>query len=426
MVIVDTALEEREKQQNPIQVGLVGAGYMGRGITLQLLKPLVGMRLAAIANRTISKAERAYREAGSVSVKTVESITQMETAIQCGQHAVTDDFSIICQAQGIDAIIEATGEVEFGAHVALQAIENGKHLILLNAELDATIGPILKLYADRAGVIITNADGDEPGVAMNLIRFLNTIGFKPVIAGNIKGMIDPYRTPHTQREFANKYNQEPKLITSFADGTKLSMETTVLANAAGFKVGQRGMYGFSCNHVKDILDVFPLETTIEQGLVDYVLGAAPNTGAFVVGYNDSPLQQQYLDYFKMGSGPFYVFYTPYHLPHIQIATSVARAVLFHDATVTPKNKPMCEVITIAKRDLKQGEVLDGIGGFTCYGVIDNADVCRIENLLPMGVSQDCVSKKKIAKDQTIKYDDVELPKERLCDKLRKEQCSFFN
>jgi len=425
MIIVDTALEKREREGKPIRVGLIGAGYMGRGIALQFLTPLVGMRLVAIANRTLPDAERAYLQAGIDSVKTVGTVAQLESAIDNGQFAITDDPILLCKAGNIDAIIEATGEIEFGANVVLKAIENGKHVVLMNAELDATVGPILKVYADRAGVVITNTDGDEPGVAMNLYRFAKTIGLRPVLVGNLKGMIDRYRTPDTQREFAEKYHQKPRMITSFADGTKLSMETTVLANATGFRVGKRGMFGPKCSHVKDALKLFPIERFKDGGLVDYLLGAEPHTGAFVLGFDDHLIKRQYMNYFKMGEGPLYVFYTPYHLPHLQIATTVARAVLFHDATVAPLGKPACEVITVAKRDLKRGELLDGIGGFTCYGMIDNSEVCRREHLLPMGISNDCRLKVDVRRDQAIAYSDVELREGRLCDKLWGDQNDHF-
>ena len=425
MILVDTALEKREREGKPIRVGLIGAGYMGRGIALQFLTPLSGMRLVAVANLTLPDAERAYVQAGIDSVKIVGTVAQLESAIDRGQFAITENAVLLCEAGNIDVVIEATGEIEFGAHVVLKAIENGKHVVLMNAELDATVGPILKVYADRAGVIITNTDGDEPGVAMNLYRFAKTIGLKPVLAGNLKGMIDPYRTPDTQREFAEKYHQKPKMITSFADGTKLSMETTVLANATGFQVGKRGMFGPKCSHVKDSLKHFPLELFKDGGLVDYLLGAEPHTGAFVLGFNDHPVKRQYMNYFKMGDGPLYVFYTPYHLPHVQIATTVARAVLFHDATVAPMGKPSCEVITVAKRDLKKGEMLDGIGGFTCYGMIDNSATCRKENLLPMGLSDGCRLTVDVRRDQAVAYSDIELPKRRFCDKLKDEQNAHF-
>ncbi|MBC7250175.1 MAG: Gfo/Idh/MocA family oxidoreductase [Anaerolineae bacterium] len=425
MVIVDKALEKREKEGNPIGVAMVGAGYMGRGIALQIITATPGMRLVAISNRTLAQAERAYRQAGIEAVKVVETVSQLERAIAQGQYAITEDALLLCRAQGIDAVIEVTGTIEFGAHVALAAIENGKHVILMNAELDATIGPILKVYADRAGVVITNSDGDQPGVIINLYRFVKAIGCRPVLAGNIKGLHDPYRTPETQKGYAAKYHQKPQMVTSFADGTKISMEMAIVANATGFKVGKRGMYGPHCEDVSDAPRLFPLEQMLNGGLVDYVVGAKPAPGVFVLGYNDHPLQQEYLRYYKMGDGPLYVFYTPYHLCHLEVPLTVARAVLFHDAAVAPLGGPVTEVITVAKRDLKAGEALDGLGGFTCYGLLENAEVCHAENLLPMGISPGCRLKRDISKDQVITYDDVELPEGRLCDQLRAEQMKYF-
>jgi predicted homoserine dehydrogenase-like protein len=421
MIIIDKALERREREGNPIRVAMVGAGYMGRGIALQIISSIRGMRLVAIANRTVREAQRAYQEAGIDSCGSVESVEQLSERVSTGFYSVTDNPSLVCRAPGIDAVIEATGEIEFGARVAVEAVNNGKHVVLMNAELDATLGPILKVYADRAGVVITNTDGDEPGVAMNLFRFVKAIGYRPVLAGNLKGFYDPHRTPLTQKEFADQHNQKPKMITSFVDGTKLSMELAVLANATGFRVGRRGMYGPRCSHVKDALTLFPLDQLLDGGLVDYLLGAEPGTGAFVVGYDENPVRGQYMKYFKMGDGPLYVFYTPFHLPHLEIPLTVARAVLFQDATVTPLGAPACDVVTMSKRDLMAGEVLDGIGGFTCYGMIDNAAVSRAEQLLPMGLSEGCRLTKDIPIDRPISYKDVELPAGRFCDSLRSEQ-----
>ncbi|MBI5652421.1 MAG: NAD(P)-dependent oxidoreductase [Chloroflexi bacterium] len=425
MHIVDTALAKRHQSGNPVRVALVGAGYMGRGIALQIVTCMTGMKLVAIANRTRAEAARAYREAGIAAPRDVETVAQLQDAIRQGQFAITDNPLLLCEAEGIDAVIEATGEVEFASKIVMHAIKNHKHIILMDAELDATIGPILKVYADRAGVVITNTDGDEPGVAMNLFRFVKTIGYQPVLAGNIKGFIDPYRTPATQQAFAAKVNQKPKMITSFADGTKLAMETTLLANATGLQVGKRGMYGHRCAHVKDLLTFFSADQLLERGLVDYALGAEPGTGAFVVGYNEQPILQQYMSYFKMGDGPLYLFYTPYHLPHLQLALTAARAVLFHDPTIAPLGAPVCDVITLAKRDLRAGEILDGIGGFTCYGTIENSRVCRADNLLPMGLSEGCRVKNDLARDQAITYADVSLPAGRLADQLRAEQDAYF-
>jgi predicted homoserine dehydrogenase-like protein len=426
MIIIDKVLEQREREGNPIRIGMVGAGYMGRGIALQILSSFRGMQLVAIANRSVPEARRAYQEAGVDSSGIVGSLRELEERISRGSYSVTDDAALVCRAEGIDAVIEATGEIEFGARIAVDALNHGKHVVLMNAELDATLGPILKVYADRAGVVITNTDGDEPGVAMNLFRFVKTIGYRPVLAGNLKGFYDPHRTPLTQKEFADRHHQKPKMITSFVDGTKLSMELTVLANATGFRVGQRGMFGPRCSHVKEALQSFPMDQLLDgAGMVDYLLGAEPGTGAFVVGHNEHPIRMQYMKYFKMGDGPFYVFYTPFHLPHLEIPITVARAVLFGDATVTPVGAPVCEVITMAKRDLKGGEVLDGIGGFTSYGMIENARVSSADNLLPMGLSEGCRLVRDIPIDQPVSYLDVELPTGRFCDSIRTEQEKHF-
>jgi predicted homoserine dehydrogenase-like protein len=426
MIIVDKALEKRHLEGNPVRVAMVGAGYMGRGIALQIIAATPGMELVAISNRTLSEADRAYRQAGIDSIKAVESVAQLEAAIAQGQYTITDDAMLLCQAEGIDAVIEVTGTIEFGAHVALNAIEHRKHVILMNAELDATLGPILKVYADRAGIRITDSDGDQPGVIMNLYRFVKAIGCKPVLAGNIKGLHDPYRTPETQRGYAAKYHQKPRMVTSFADGTKISMEMAVVANGTGLRAGKRGMYGPHCAHVKDALRLFPVEQLLNGGLVDYIVGAEPASGVFVLGYNDHPIQQRYMKYYKMGDGPLYVFYTPYHLCHLEVPLTVARAVLFQDAALTPLGGPVCDVITAAKRDLRTGEVLDGIGGFTCYGLLENSRVCSAENLLPMGLSEGCRLKRDIPRDHVITYADVELPEGRLCDRLWAEQNAYFH
>ncbi len=425
MIIVDRELERREKEGRPVRVGLVGAGYMARGIALQLLSPVKGMRLVAISNRHVEPAMRCYQDAGVSSVQRVDSAGALEDAAASGRYSVTEDAGLLCKAESIDAIIDATGEYEFGAHVAVEAIRNRKHLILLNAELDAAVGPILKVKADRAGVVYTYTDGDEPGVGMNLYRLVQSIGCKPVAMGQIKGLLDRYRNPDTQAAFAAKYKQKPAMVASFADGSKLSLESTVMANATGFRPAVRGMHGFPCAHVKDLLNRLPVAQMLEGGVVDFALGAEPYNGAFVVGYNEHPIKRQYMSYFKMGDGPFYMFYIPFHLPHLQLPLSVARAVLFNDATVAPLGAPVCDTGAFAKRDLKAGEVLDGMGGFTCYGLIDTMDASRRENLLPMSLSPSCRLRRDVRKDQPVTYRDVELPPGRLCDKLRSEQEAHF-
>ena len=424
MILVDRALAERERSGNPVRVAIVGAGYSGRNIAYQIVHSFPGLRLVAMANRTLAAAHAALAGAGVTAVRTVDTAPALEIAMRDQCVAVTDNAAMVCEADGIDAIIEATGTVEFACGVVLRAIEHRKHVILINVELDATLGPILKSYADRAGVVYSNTDGDEPGVAMNMIRFVRSIGLKPVVAGNLKGLYDPYRTPETQRGFAEAQRQKATTMTSFADGTKLSMELTVLANAAGFGVARRGMYGPTLGHVNDSREFFA-DKRFGDGIVEFLIGAAPGHGAFVVGYSEDPVKAAYLKYLKMGDGPLYTFYTPFHLPHLEIPLTVSRAVLFGDATVAPLGAPVCDSIAIAKRDLKAGEILDGPGGFTCYALIENYHQSLQEEALPMGISEGCRLTRDIPKDQVVTYNDVALPENRLCDKMRQEQKTRF-
>ena len=426
MMSVDAALAEREASGTPIRVALIGAGVTARMISLQLgAPPLTGIRLVAISNRTPARALNIFRDIGRDDASVVGTVRQLEDYVEQGRPAVVEDPRLVCQAGNIDVLVEVTGTVEFGAEVAVEAIRHRKHVVLVNAELDSTVGPILRFHADRAGVVVTNTDGDEPGVAMTLLRYVRTIGLRPVAAGNLKGLIDKYRTPETQREFAAKYGQDAYKVTSFADGTKLSMEATIIANATGFTVGTRGMYGPRCAHVREMARLLPEEGLLNGGLVDYALGAEPHTGAFVIAYEEHPQKRKELAYYKMGDGPFYVFYTPYHLPHIQIVSTIARAALHHDATVAPRGAPVCEVLTVAKRSLKRGEQLDGVGGFTTYGVIDKAEVMASQRLLPMGLSGGCRLLRDMAVDEPIGYADVLVPENRLCDRLRAEQVERF-
>jgi predicted homoserine dehydrogenase-like protein len=155
------------------------------------------------------------------------------------------------------------------------------------------------------------------------------------------------------------------------------------------------------------------------------LGAEPHTGAWVVAHSENPIKQQYMNYFKMGDGPFYVFYQPWHLPHLEVPLTVARAVLFHDAAVTPRGGPVCEVVAVAKRDLEAGETLDGVGGFTCYGTIENTATARGDGLLPMALSEGCRLRRAVSRDEAVALEDVDLPAGRLADSLWAEQVARF-
>ena len=427
MIIVDRALEARAAEGRPVRVGMIGAGFMGRGIANQIVNSVPGMELVAIFNRDPATAERAYREAGVTDIARPESLTELEASVRAGRPAVTDDPFLLCQAEGIDVLIEVTGAVEFGARVVLEAIENGKHVILMNAELDGTVGPILKTYADSKGVVLSACDGDQPGVQMNLYRFVRSIGLTPLLSGNIKGLQDPYRTPTTQKAFAEKWGQKPHMVTSFADGTKISFEQAIVANGTGMTVARRGMYGHDFDgHVDQATELFDIDELRELGgIVDYVVGAKPGPGVFVYATHDDPKQRHYLNLYKLGEGPLYSFYVPYHLCHFEVPLSAARAVLFGDAVLQPLAGPQVEVVATAKRDLEAGETIDGLGGYMTYGQAERAQATERSDLLPIGVAEGCRLKRDVAKDSVLTYADVTLPPGRVIDRLRSEQRDRF-
>ena len=262
---------------------------------------------------------------------------------------------------------------------------------------------------------------------MNLYRHLCSVGLTPLVCGNIKGLQDYYRTPETQKAFADANGISPVMATNFADGTKISLEQAEVANATGMKVARRGMLGHEFRaRIEGISALFDYsELRSMGGIVDYALGAEPGPGVFIVAATEDPEQQRYLKYCKLGDGPLYTFYVPFHLICLEAHLSLARAVLCHDATITPLGRQVVDVVATAKRDLAAGELLDGIGGFTVYGLCENASLAQECRLLPVGLAAGCRLRHPITKDQVIRYDDVELPEQSLVHRLRREQDEHF-
>jgi predicted homoserine dehydrogenase-like protein len=423
MMGVDALLAERARQGKPIRVAMAGCGFMGRGLVNQIVNSVPGMTLSAIAVRDPSKGIKALGDAGVNDVAVAHSVGQLDRAIRCEIPAVTDDFGVITRSDGIDVVIDVTGAVEFGCHLALDCFTNGKHLVLMNAEVDATVGAELGRRAAAAGVVFTGCDGDQPGVQMNLIRFVRSIGVTPLVSGNIKGLQDPYRNPTTQDGFARRWGQDPWMVTSFADGTKMSVEQSIVANATGMSVHQRGMLGRDHDgHVDELTEWYDIdELRALGGAVDYVVGAKPNPGIYCLGTQDDPKQRHYLELYKLGKGPLYSFYTPYHLCHFEVPITAARAVLMGDATVRAQGTRYVEAVTTAKIDLKAGTVLDRLGGYHYYGEAEKAHIARDERLLPVGAAEGCELVRDVPKDATLTYDDVVLPSGRLVDQLLEMQ-----
>lgn len=429
MIIVDTALREREAEGRPIRIALSGAGFAAQGLIMQLTKPFTpGMELAVIANRTMETIDHVLKNLEITDFVVVNDADELAAAIDAGTLAVTTDPLLAASAPGTEVLVEATGEVEHGARVTMAGIEAGKHIVLVNAELDATLGPILKTYADAKGVVLTDTDGDQPGVLMNLKRQVEMWGMRPLLLGNMKSLLDHYRTPETQAEFAKNVWQRPKMITSFADGSKIAFEMATLANGTGMGVMQRGMRRpeVSGQIEQAAPGAFDHDELLNgPGYVDYVIGAEPSFGVFILGHTDDLWLSRYMKCYKMGDGPLYTFYQPYHQSPIETPATIARAACFGDPALTPLGAPVTDVISMAKKDCIRGEVLDGIGGYTVYGIMENSDVARQEDLLPQGLSDQCVLVNDVSKDDAIKISDIEKPSDSVAWKLFDEQVATF-
>jgi predicted homoserine dehydrogenase-like protein len=427
MIIVDNALKSREAEGRPIRVASIGAGFMGRGLANQIVNSVAGMRLVAAFNRTAQKAIDMFAYAGREGAVVATCQGQVEDAIRAAKPVVTEDIFLLTRSEQIDVLIDVTGSVEFGANVVLDAFKHGKDVVLMNAELDATVGPILQVYAEKYGTILSACDGDEPGLQMNLYRWVKGLGLTPRVMGNIKGLQDPYRNPTTQRAFAERWEQNPAMVTSFADGSKISFEQTIVANATGFRVKSRGMsrgleYRGDVMKIGSLYDLDEVRSCV--GIVDYVVGT-PLTKIYCLAEHPDPKQQHYLNLYKMGEGPLYPFFVPYHLVHFEAPNAIARVVLFRDSLAKPLAGPVVEVCAVAKRNLKSGEILDDYGMYMTYGEAVNVEEMSAGRYLPEGLVEGCTLLRDIAKDRVITYDDVALPPNRLADQLRAEQYRFF-
>ncbi|MFZ5564190.1 MAG: homoserine dehydrogenase [Thermodesulfobacteriota bacterium] len=402
-----------------INIGIIGIGSMGKGLIYQSgFTP--GVRCAAVCDISIGRCTAAL-ELFRTPYAVVDSRAAMEDAICDGKVAVCESGLWIAECEGVDAVIEASSSIIPAAEFALASLEHGKHLILMNSEIDLLFGPLLARTAAKQGVICTSCDGDQYGVLKHLIDDLALWGFDLVMAGNIKGFLDRSANPTSIIPEADIRNLDYRMCTSYTDGTKLNIEMAIIANACGLTTLTPGMYGPRAAHVLDIFNCFDFKTlwADRRPFVDYILGAEPGGGVFVVGHCDNPFQRSMLSYYKMGPGPFYLFYRPYHLCHIEAMRTVIDAARKRTPLLVPDYGLRTNVYAYAKRDLKAGEVLDGIGGYTCYGMIENRDQARG---LPIGLAHAVTLRRDISKNERISTDDVACDPDRLDFQLFEQSC----
>lgn len=413
-------LERRQRAGQPIRVAVVGTGFFGAGL-VRRLAAMPGLTPAVAANRTPARAEAALLAAGiapALICRTDDPATA-RAALDRGQHVATADLALPAHLIGIDVVMEATGDVLVGATLALATIRGGKHFVAANVETQVTVGPILKILADEAGVVYSDVAGDEPGMLKALHARCVGLGFTPVVAGNGKGVLKRYATPTTQAEFARANDLQPWIATAAADGTKLAFEMATVANATGMPPATRGMVG-PATTVQNLIADFARHGLLAHGpIVDYALGGV--RGVFLIVHGDEPQFRREFRYLKMGDGPYYLFHDPYVLAHYEAPLAAARAALHGTATVAPNGAPVAEVATFAKRALGAGERLDGIGGEHAYGLIVRADEARAEGLLPIGLAGYARLTRDIAQDQPVPRDAIVFEEENLVLDLRRQQ-----
>lgn len=414
-------LQLREKDGNPIRVGVVGAGFFGSGVIRQLVRT-AGVRPVIIANRTPEKAAEALKRSGvnPSDIRLAGDVRSAAKAIGEGRYVVTGNLELPYELKDSEVITETTGNLHIGAEAALKAIESGKHFVGANPEAQATVGAVLRMKADQHSVVYSDMDGDQPGILQKLYAYVQGIGFRPLVAGNCKGVMKRWATPETQAAYCRENHIKPWIATAAADGTKLNIEMCLVANANGMVPAQAGMSGLQTS-METLLEDFRKSGLLEKGpIVEYTLGIP--VGVFIIGYSEDPWVAEEMQYFKMGHGPHYLFFSPHVLCQYDAVPSIAEAALYRSAVITPLAGPQrTEVVTYAKTELTKDKRLDGIGGFDCYGQIVSREEYQARNMLPVGLAEYARLKRNIAKDEPVLMSDVDIEETNIITQLREEQ-----
>lgn len=362
------------------------------------------------------KPERAIScaEMEGLPYKVATTAAEVEDAIRGGFAAICEEGELVAGCEQSAALVEASSAIGPAGRYAAIALQTGKHAVMMNAEADLIFGPYLMDLAHRQGLVYTSCDGDQHGVIQHLVNDLELWGFDLIMAGNIKGFLDRYSDPTKIIPEADKRNLDYKMATAYTDGTKLNIEMALVANALNLRTRTPGMSGPRAGDVREVSQWFDFASIRAESnaCVDYILGAYPGGGVYAVGFCDHAYQRSMMEYYKMGPGPFYLFYRPYHLCHVEAMDCIVQAVMDGFSLLEPVYGFRTNVFAYAKRDLKAGEKLDGIGGYACYGLIDNCGGGHPG--LPICLAEDIVLLHDVARDSPILMSDAELPVSR-CD-----------
>ena len=364
-----------------IRVGVVGIGAMGHGI-VQVIQRNEDMEVVAVSDRNLPKLNR------------VKPFLSKNTLI------TPNPIEVLTVKP--DVLVEASGAVIEAALLIKKALEKKIHVVTLNGEVDQVFGLLLAKEAEANGVLYSSDAGDQPGALSHKIEQVRNMGFEIVMAGNNKGFLNRYANPVVIKEEALKRRLSLKRCTSFTDGTKLAMEMALVSNAFNLTILQTGMIGPVLMNVNEVLNVYDLERARDLGgVVDYVVGAKPGGSVFVIGYSRDPEDQFYMNYYKMGEGPYYLFIRPYHLCHFETPLAIKRIMKGEPFLV--QKKRVLEVVAYAKIDLEPGTILDGIGGYHLYGLLEK------QGGLPIGLTEGTKLLSKKKRDEKIEWEDVDFP-----------------
>ncbi|MDX1437718.1 MAG: SAF domain-containing protein [Anaerolineales bacterium] len=424
--MIHRELQKREAESNPIKIGASAIDWMGSGF-VNAVSQVPGMEVSVIANADTAEAAEMYRLAGVPTDRIVETSHPGEAndAVRAAKFVVTEDLSLPSKVDDLDILTDVTWSPALGAQLAYSAIHNGKDVMLVNIEADVTVGPILKKLAAQAGVLYSVSSGDEPGCLIELYDFACSMGHEIITIGKGKNNpLDPSATPETVAESARRADKDPFQVSSYVDGTKTMFEMTCAANATGCRPMQAGMIGPEAD-LNTVSDIFAL---VEDGglsrfpgNVDFVQGDAMAGGVFVTVRVEDKRIQDDLNYLKVGNGKYFTFFRPYHLWFLEAPISIARAVLHRQVWLEPLDRPVAEVVAVAKRDLQPGEVLDRFGGFTSFGRMVLADEAIRQNALPAGLTPAARMKRPLSAGEYLTWDDVDLDEESTVVSLRRQQ-----
>jgi predicted homoserine dehydrogenase-like protein len=411
-----------EKHGN-IDVSIVGTGLMGTSLITQL-SLLDNFRPAIVSSRHMESVISALDKAGisKDKIKTTNNLDQAKLFYEEGYYVATENIDISA-ALG-DCVVDCTGDTEVGAKISLRAIENKVNIVSLNVEMDATVGPILKKMADEAGIVYSGTAGDEPGAIIGIYEFAKFAGFEVLaLCKGKNNKLNNYATVESLTEEARGKGLNPRMLTSFVDGTNTMMELNAVCNATGFVPDVRGCHFFNTSRDTIAKDIDLKENGSKlnsYGIVDFASGVAP--GVFAIVRAKDKIIENEMKFLLMGDGPNFAIYRPYHLTSIETPISIARAVLMNDSTIAPDKGSIAETISVAKRDIKKGENIEGIGSNDVFGQLEKKQIQKDENLLPIGLLVGkVVAKRDIKKSQAISYDDVELDPDSVICELRRQQ-----